>query len=45
MDNMTTFFEVMLHLVADFLAAEPIIYLFGLLCLFMLIKVFRQLLP
>lgn len=45
MDNMTTFIEVMLHLVADFLASDPIIYLFGLLCLFMLIKVFRLFLP
>lgn len=42
---MTTFIEVMLHLVADFLAAEPIIYLFCLLCLIMIIKVFRLLLP
>lgn len=45
MDNMTNFIAVMLHLLADFLAAEPIIYLFGLLCLIVLIKVFRQLLP
>lgn len=45
MDNMTNFIAVMLHLLADFLAAEPIIYLFGLLCLTVLIKVFRQLLP
>lgn len=45
MDNMTTFIRVMLRLVADFLASDPIIYLFGILCLFMLIKVFRQLLP
>lgn len=45
MDNMTDFIAVMLHLVADFLAAEPIIYLFGLLCLMVLFKVFRQLLP
>jgi len=42
---MTNFIAVMLHLLADFLAAEPIIYLFGLLCLTVLIKVFRQLLP
>lgn len=45
MDNMTDFIAVMLYLVADFLAAEPIIYLFGILCLFMLIKVFRLFLP
>lgn len=45
MDNMAAFIEIMLHLVADFLAAEPIIYLFGLLCLIMLLKVFRLFLP
>ncbi len=45
MDNMTDFIAVMLRLIADFFAAEPIIYLFCLLCLIMLIKVFRQLLP
>ena len=45
MDKMGEFFAVMLRLVADFLASDPIIYLFGLLCLFVLIKVFRQLLP
>ncbi len=42
---MTDFIAVMLRLVADFFAAEPIIYLFCLLCLILLIKVFRQLLP
>ncbi len=45
MANMTDFIAVMLHLIADFFAAEPIIYLFGLLCLIMIVKVFRQLLP
>ncbi|MCM1234791.1 MAG: hypothetical protein NC489_32210 [Ruminococcus flavefaciens] len=45
MDNMTVFFSVMLTMVADFLGREPIIYLFGLACLTMVIKVFRQLLP
>jgi len=45
MDNMTSFFSAMLTLVADFLAREPIIYLFGLLCLCLVIKVFRQFLP
>ena len=45
MDRMSEFFAAMLGLVADFLASDPIVYLFGLLCLFILIKVFRQLLP
>ncbi len=45
MANMTDFIAVILQLIADFFAAEPIIYLFGILCLFMLIKVFRLLLP
>jgi len=37
-DNMTTFFATMLSLVADFLAADPIIYLFGLVCLILICK-------
>ncbi len=45
MANMTDFIAVMLQLVADFFAAEPIIYLFGILCLIMIIKVFRLFLP
>ncbi len=45
MDNMTNFFSAALTLIADFLAKEPIIYLFGLLCLSLVIKVFRQFLP
>ncbi len=45
MSNITDFIAVMLHLIADFLASEPIIYLFGILCLIMIIKVFRLFLP
>jgi len=45
MDNMSTFFAAMLTLVADFLGREPIIYIFGLVCLIQLCKVFRQFLP
>ncbi len=45
MDNMTGFFSAFLTLVADFLAREPIIYLFGLLCLCYIVKVLRQFLP
>ncbi len=45
MANMTDFIAVMLRLIADFFASEPMIYLFCLLCLIMVIKVFRQFLP
>lgn len=45
MDNMTAFLGTVLSLIADFLARDPVIYLFGLICLSQLIKVFRQLLP
>lgn len=42
---MIAFSASMLHLLADFLACEPIIYLFALVCLCFIVKVFRQLLP
>ncbi|WP_295766029.1 hypothetical protein [uncultured Oscillibacter sp.] len=42
---MADFFSLMLTAIADFLGREPIVYLFGLLCLSILVKVFRQLLP
>ena len=45
MDNMTAFFSSLLTLIADFLASEPIIYLFGLICLLLVLKVLRQFLP
>lgn len=45
MDNMVTFFSVMLTTIADFLGRDPVIYVFGLVCLSMLFKVLRQLLP
>lgn len=45
MDNMTAFFGTMLGITADFLGRDPVIYVFGLVCLSMLFKVFRQLLP
>lgn len=45
MDNMSQFFETFLTLIADWLGSEPIVYIFGLFCLFAVIKVFRQLLP
>jgi len=45
MADMTTFFATMLTTIADFLASDPVIYLFGLICLSQLIKLFRQHLP
>lgn len=42
MDNMTVFFTSMLGAVADFLAADPIIYIFGLVCLCSVVKVFKD---
>ncbi len=45
MANMADFFSAFLTLTADFLGSEPIVYLFGLVCLIFIIKVFRQLLP
>lgn len=45
MANMTEFISVTLVTIADFLSRDPVIYLFALICLSQLIKVFRQLLP
>ena len=42
MDNMTTFFREMLNSIAAFLAADPVIYIFGLVCLCMIVKVFKE---
>lgn len=45
MANMTAFFGTMLGIIADFLGRDPVVYIFGLVCLSQLIKVLRQLLP
>lgn len=42
MENMTAFFVEMLNAVADFLGSEPIIYIFGLVCLVIVVKVFKD---
>lgn len=42
MQNMTAFFVEMLNAVAVFLSSEPIIYLFGLICLTILVKVVKD---
>ena len=39
---MATFFEVMLSNVAYFLGSEPIIYIFGLVCLVLVVKVVKD---
>lgn len=42
MENMTAFFQEMLLAVAAFLGTEPVIYLFGLLCLSALVKIVKD---
>lgn len=42
MENMTTFFIEMLEAVASFLGSDPIIYIFGLVCLVIVIKAFKD---
>lgn len=45
MDLMIEFSIALLGAVADFLAAEPVFYLFSIFCLLAVIKVFRALCP
>lgn len=45
MDSMVQYTSATLLAVADFLAAEPIIYLFAIACMACIIKAFRALLP
>ena len=45
MDSMVQYSTAMLRAVADFLATEPVIYLFAIACMACIIKVFRALLP
>ena len=42
MENMAAFFTEMLQAVAAFLGAEPVIYLFGLVCLSALVKIVKD---
>lgn len=42
---MIEFTIALLGAVADFLAAEPMIYLFSIICLIGIIKMFRQFMP
>ena len=45
MSVMIDFSNALLTSVADFLGSEPIIYLFAIVCLCGICKVFRQFLP
>lgn len=45
MDLMIEFSVALLGAVADFLATEPIFYLFTIFCLLAIVKVFRALCP
>lgn len=45
MELMIEFTIALLGAVADFLAAEPMIYLFSIICLIGIIKMFRQFMP
>lgn len=42
MEMMSTFFHEMLVSIAAFLGSEPVIYIFGLVCLSMVVKVFKD---
>ena len=42
MENMTAFFTAMLNAFADFLASDPVIYIFGLVCLCIIVKIFKE---
>lgn len=45
MELMVSYTVALLNAVADFLAAEPMIYLFSIFCLMGIVKVFRAFLP
>ena len=42
MENMSSFFETILNAVADFLGSDPVIYVFGLVLLVLVVKVFKD---
>lgn len=41
MSEMSTFFSEFLNAIAYFLGTEPVIYVFGLFCLCIIVKVFK----
>lgn len=42
MENMSEFFVAMLSAIADFLGSDPVIYVFGLVCLCMIVKIIKN---
>ncbi len=42
MENMSSFFVAILNAVADFLGSDPVIYVFGLVLLVLVVKVFKD---
>lgn len=42
MENMSLFFREMLTAIAEFLGSDPVIYIFGLVCLGLVVKVFKD---
>lgn len=45
MQSMIQYSTAMFQVVADFLATEPVIYLFAIMCMACVVKVFRAFLP
>lgn len=45
MEVMVSYTTALLDALADFLAAEPMIYLFSIVCLLGIVKMFRAFLP
>lgn len=42
MENMSSFFREMLIAIAEFLGSDPVIYIFGLVCLVLVVKAFKD---
>lgn len=42
MTNISGFFATMLSIIAEFLGSDPIIYIFALVCLIILVQIFRR---
>lgn len=42
MENMSEFFVAMLNAIADFLGSEPVIYVFGLVCLCIIVEIIKN---
>lgn len=42
MENMSEFFVAMLNAIADFLGSDPVVYVFGLVCLCIIVKIIKN---